>query len=94
MKSSKSNNIDKSHIMHLLFWTIFGIIFPKKYIYAFILSILWEIFEVLLVNIPFFYKLTKTYWTLPETYWNEKYTNKLLDIILNMTGYFIGSNIY
>jgi hypothetical protein len=89
----KSNNIDIFHINHLLLWIILGILFPNKYIYAFVLSILWEIFEILLVKIKFLYKLTKKYWVVDETYWNEIYMNKSFDIVLNMTGYVIGSNI-
>jgi hypothetical protein len=68
-----------------------GFLIPNKYALVLVLSILWELFERLLVNVPVLYKLTKTYWFVPETYWNEQPFNRLLDIGINLVGYTLGS---
>ncbi len=68
-------------------------IYPNNYLIIFIISILWEIFEVLLVNNALLYELTTTYWIIPEIYWNERIGNKIIDIMCNLSGYFIGTKI-
>jgi hypothetical protein len=88
-----SQNFDINHLNHFNIWLIFGIIYPNNYILAFIISIIWEIFEILIVRIKPLYKLTKKYWIVSERYWNETKINKIVDIICNMTGYFFGSHI-
>ncbi len=70
---------------------IIGYIFPNRYGLAFALSILWELFERALVNIPVLYELTKRYWFVPDKYWNERVANRVLDLGFNMVGYAAGS---
>lgn len=69
--------LDVWHIYHLLFWIIIGQLYPNKYIYVFIYSIIWECFEHI------FYKKTC----------NIKgfFVGRIEDIITNMIGYTIGS---
>jgi hypothetical protein len=88
-----SQTFDINHFNHLFLYIIFGIIFFKKYLLAFIISILWAYFEILIIRIKPLYNLTKKYWIVPEKYWNETHINKLIDIIINMIGFFIGSLI-
>jgi hypothetical protein len=85
--------IDILSISHLIIWITIGYYFPKHYYYALLLGILWELFEYMVVNVNTFYVLAKTYWFVPEKYWNEKIYNSILDIIINMAGYYIGSNM-
>ncbi len=93
MKKGISTSIDLSSLAHFILWLIIGYFFPNNYLLAFILSILWELFEILIVNVDVLYNLTKKYWPIPERYWNEKITNSLLDICFNMLGYYVGSSI-
>jgi glycopeptide antibiotics resistance protein len=37
--------------------------------------------------------LTKTYWFIPEPIWNETIKNKIIDMIVNILGYAIGTII-
>jgi hypothetical protein len=88
-----SSTFDKSHISHFLFYVVIGIIYPNQYLLAFMLSIVWELFEILIVTNDTLYNLTSKYWIIPEVYWNETLANKGIDIICNMTGYALGSMI-
>jgi hypothetical protein len=85
--------IDILTIIHLLIWIIIGYFFPNYYLIALLLGILWELFEYMLVRVNILYVLTKNYWFVPEKYWNEEIYNKFIDIIINMIGYYIGSQL-
>jgi hypothetical protein len=81
------------HINHFLIYVVFGIIMPNRYILIVFISILWEIFETTLVHNNSLYEITKKYWFVEEKYWNEINNNKILDLIINLFGYFVGSTI-
>ena len=55
----QNNNkpIDMMTLSHLLMWITFGYCFPNYYLYALLLSILWELFEYMLVRVNIFYVL-------------------------------------
>jgi hypothetical protein len=89
----KSKNVDLLTIVHFVQWFIIGIIFPKRYVLAFILGIIWEIFEIFIVENKTMYNFVKNNWFISENYWNETMTNKGIDLVMNMLGYIIGSNI-
>ena len=89
----KSKTIDLFTLNHILMWIVIGYIYPSKYYSALFLGILWEIFEQFVVYEKNLYRLVKTYWPVPEKYWNETKTNSVIDIGVNMAGYYIGSNI-
>lgn len=85
----KSNGIfyngclDIFHILHLILYIIIGIIYPNNYGLILLISILWELYE----NFMFKYFVKKS-----------KCKNiiclRFEDIILNIIGYYIGTNIY
>ena len=89
-----SSTFDVSHISHFAFYYIFGLIYPNKYKLIIILSILWEIFEIILVQNDTLYYLTKKYWIVPEKIWNETLSNKLVDFVMNLLGYYLGSHTH
>jgi len=93
MDNHTNKPIDILTLIHLLQWIIFGYFFPTHYLIALLLSILWELFEYMLVRVDILYDLTKKYWFVPEKYWNERIYNKIIDIIVNMIGYYIGSQL-
>jgi hypothetical protein len=87
-------NVDIMTINHFIIWLVLGYLFPNLYIIAFILSIIWELFERFIVTNQTLYKFIKKYWFVPERYWNEKSKNSIIDIIINMIGYWIGSKLH
>ena len=86
-----NKTFDTMSINHFLIYVVFGIIMPNRYILIVFISILWELFETTLVHNNNLYEITKQYWFVEEKYWNEKYSNKILDLIINLFGYFVGS---
>jgi hypothetical protein len=85
--------MDLFTINHILLWIFIGYMYPNRYYLALFLGILWELFERFVVYEKTVYRIVKTYWPVPERYWNETDKNSLLDIGVNMVGYYIGSNI-
>jgi hypothetical protein len=85
--------IDLFTLNHILLWIFIGYVYPNKYYLALFLGILWKLFERFIVYEKTLYRIVKTYWPVPERYWNETDKNSLLDIGVNMVGYYIGSNI-
>jgi hypothetical protein len=88
-----SQSVDLSHISHFIIYFIFGLLYPNKYKIVLYISILWEIFEIIIVHNDILYYLTKTYWIIPEIYWNETIKNKIIDFIANFSGYYLGSKL-
>lgn len=85
--------VDLFTLNHILLWIFIGYLYPNHYYLAFFLGILWELVERFVVYEKTLYRLVKTYWPVHERYWNETDKNSLLDIGVNMVGYYIGSNI-
>jgi hypothetical protein len=90
----KSNNIDLMTVKHFIIWFIIGYFCPNKYLFALILSIMWEKFELIIILIDPLYKFVKKYWFVPEIYWNENPKNIIIDIGVNMLGYLVGTSLY
>jgi hypothetical protein len=70
--------IDYWHLLHLLLYIIIGLLMPNKYLFIFIISILWEIFE----HISFKYIINSC---------NNIICGRIEDIFINIIGYSIGS---
>ena len=86
-----SEDVDPNHITHFLLWIVLGILLPNKWDIAIFIMILWELFEYIIVYVEPLYSLTKSYWVIPETLWNETIKNKIIDMIVNILGYAIGT---
>jgi hypothetical protein len=93
LNKPKSKNIDLMTIVHFMLYIIFGYIYPNNYIIAFLIGILWEIFERIIVSNKVLYNLVKKYWIIPEVYWNENIVNTISDKVINMLGYLVGNII-
>ncbi len=87
------NYIDNLSIVHFLIYLVLGILVKDKYKLILVVSILWEVSEYMLSNIKYTRDLLIKYWPIPEKYWNEKIDNKVLDIMINMLGYYIGNQL-
>jgi hypothetical protein len=90
----KSNTIDLFTFNHIIFWFAVGYLYPNNYYLVLFLGILWEVFERFIIYNKKLYCFVKTYWPVPEKYWNEINKNSLIDICVNMIGYYIGSKIH
>ena len=86
---------DIASFLHFINFVIIGILFKDHYIYAFILGVLWEIFEKYFVNIGYVKnKLLNNIFTKKYQYlWDENINNQIIDLIINMIGYYIGNKI-
>ena len=74
--TNDKNAINNWTITHFSFWVVIGLYYKHKYLQIFILSILWELFEI------YFYGIN-----------HETMVNRIIDIIFNMFGYYIGSQL-
>jgi hypothetical protein len=88
-----NHNLDILSIFHFFSYLCFGYFVKHKYILVFIISILWELFEKILVSNPYTLYLLKQYWFIPIEYIDDTFEHSLTDIMINMIGYTIGSNI-
>ena len=87
-----NNIIDIASFLHFFNFMILGIFFKNNYTIAFILGLVWEIIEIDIVKSKPFNYLTINY----KRYnylWNEKIENKMMDLIINMIGYYVGNQI-
>ena len=86
--------IDEMSLVHIISFIIIGLIIKNNYKVALLISISWETIEFIIVNSKMGRKLLRKYWPISEKYWNEKLlSNKFMDIVFDMIGYTIGSNI-
>jgi hypothetical protein len=88
---SLSNAVNIFSVNHLVLWFVIGYIFPHQYLLLIVVSLAWELLETVIVHQPVLYNLTKTYWFVPEKYWNETIENKCTDILFNTIGFYLGS---
>lgn len=84
---------DWMSVNHFALWFIVGVFFPRPngLLIVFILSILWEVGEIVASKIETLRQLLNRYWIIPEEYWNEPIENKITDIFLNLLGYAIAT---
>jgi hypothetical protein len=71
-------------ITHFLIYFVIALYYPNRWITIIILSIVWEILEILL-NIGYNKILH-----LGDDYWDEVPLNKVVDVIFNLLGYGAG----
>ena len=86
-------NIDILSLFHFLIYLFLGYYIKHKYFLALFLSVLWEIFEKIIVTNKYTRNIIKKYWIIPINYIDDTFDHSITDIIINMIGYTIGSNI-
>lgn len=85
--------LDRTSFTHLFNFMILGILFPNNYIAAFILGLAWEFLEECITKKEFSRNLLVQHLNDYKNIWGESNKNKLMDIVLNMIGYYIGNRI-
>ena len=84
--------IDALSIVHFIYYLVYGLYFKNKYLLAFLLGLLWEIFEYVISTNNYTKELLIKYWPIPQKYWEEKNIfNKVFDLMFNMLGYHLGN---
>ena len=85
--------IDLLSVGHFYFYYIIGLYVKNNYFFAFILGIIWEIFEYNVTSNKFTKNLLIKYWPIPQKTWDEEAynINRITDIIFNMLGYHYGN---
>lgn len=86
-------NIDILSLFHFLIYLFLGYYIKHKYLLALLLGVLWEIFEKFIVTNKYTRYLIEEYWFIPINYIDDTFDHSITDIIINMIGYTIGSNI-
>lgn len=90
--------IDLFSFVHFINFFILSFIIKNNYKIAFLIGIVWEIFEYYFAKNKKAYQFLKQHWPVPEKYWNETHhLNPVLDTLFNMIGYYSGTvlrNLY
>ena len=86
-------NIDILSLFHFLIYLFLGYYIKHKYLLALLLGVLWEIFEKFIITNKYTRYLIEKYWFIPINYIDDTFEHSITDIIINMIGYTIGSNI-
>jgi hypothetical protein len=76
-----SKSFNMYSILHVLIYGVLGYFIRNEWLFVIIISILWEVLEYILNKLS------------NNSLWKEIKINKILDVILNLLGYYIGSNI-
>ena len=85
--------IDFLSFVHVITYLILGIFVKDKYVLVFIIGVIWEIVEYMMVNNEYIRKLIIEYYPIRIEKWEDKY-NKIFDLIFNMIGYYIGNRYF
>ncbi len=85
--------LDISSVAHVFKYIVVGILFPNNYIGALALGIAWELFEECITKKEFSRDLLVKHFNSYKDLWDESKRNKLLDLVFNMIGYYLGNRI-
>ena len=85
-------HLDILSISHFIIYYIIGLYIKDSYTLILILGILWEIFEFYTVRNKTTRNLLYNFWPIPEKYWYDSFEHSLVDISVNMIGYYFGNN--
>ena len=86
--------IDEMSIVHFFNFFILGLLLKKRFLFAFLLGIAWELFEYQFTRDETIRKLLIKYWPIPKRLWEENnILNRVFDLCCNMIGYYFGNKI-
>ena len=86
-------HLDILSIFHFLIYFVIGLYFKGYYKLILFIGILWEVFEYCLVSNKKTRKLMIQLWPIPIRYWHDSFEHSMVDIMINMIGYYIGNTI-
>jgi len=85
--------LDVASFAHLFNFMILGLLFPNNYVGAAILGIVWELLEECIARKEFSRDALIQYFKNYQNLWDETKKNKLMDLGLNMIGYYAGNRL-
>jgi len=85
--------LDLASLAHLFNFMILGLLFPNNYVGAVVLGIVWELFEECLAKREFSRDFLMQHFKNYQNLWDETKKNKLMDLGLNMVGYYAGNRL-
>ena len=85
--------LDLASFAHLFNFMVLGLLFPSNYVGAFILGVTWEYLEECLTKKDFSRDLLIQHFKGYQHLWQEGKKNKLMDLLLNMIGYYVGNKV-
>jgi len=85
--------LDLASFAHLFNFMILGLLFPNNYVGAVVLGIVWELFEECLSKREFSRDFLIQHFKDYQNLWDENKKNKLMDLGLNMVGYYAGNRL-
>ncbi len=89
----KSTPVDLHSIIHFVNFFILGYFVNDRYTFAFLLGIVWEVFEYYVTRHKGLRRVIRRL-SISKKYWDESHClNPVLDILFNMTGYYSGNYI-
>lgn len=88
-----NHNFDILSIVHFLLYLFLGYFYKNNYLFVLVIGVVWELFEKALVSNPYSRYILKEYWFIPIKYIDDTFDHSITDIIMNMIGYAVGSNI-
>jgi len=85
--------LDLASLAHLFNFMILGLLFPNNYVGAVVLGIVWELFEECITKKKFSRDFLIQHFKDYQNLWDEDKKNKLMDLGLNMIGYYAGNRL-
>ena len=84
-------HLDILSISHFCIYYVIGLYIKDNYTLILILGIVWEIFEYYTVRNKTTRAILYQIWPIPEKYWYDSFEHSLVDIAVNMIGYYYGN---
>jgi len=85
--------LDLASIAHLFNFMVLGLLFPDNYVGAVVLGIVWELFEECITKKEVSRDLLLQHFKDYQNLWDEDKKNKLMDLGLNLVGYYAGNRL-
>ena len=76
---------------HFVLFAALGYKFPEYFYTLQLLGILWELFEYYIANNQQIKKTLYQLWPIPKKYWCDTFEHSMIDILVNMIGYYVGN---
>ena len=85
--------LDMASYLHMINFTILGYLLPGEYMIALCLGIVWEVIELRGTRHPSIRPWLDENLSSLKYLWNETLHNKYMDLLLNMGGYYLGTQL-
>ena len=84
-------HLDILSIVHFSIYFIIGLYLKGHYGLILVIGVLWELFEYFIANNSQTSKFLCQFWPIPKKYWHDSFDHSMVDILINMIGYYVGN---